>query len=206
MDSTSPLKVSCAIWHQDISGRSFRSCKFPAHPKDAWLDWDLGNWEAKSTPWILCHVPQTIPKTIFTVTGHNILMNEATAISEYLCHKGVYALQQGLGMWHMQNEHPHECPTSITLPLLACLLPMRSVQPLPQVSDAQAPSHSSYEATFFYCYMIQFWYLLAHCRAVDRGQHGHSDQSAASCDALCVLTHVYHSQQFSAIFVTVTLL
>lgn len=27
MDSTRPLKVFCGIWHQDVSSRSFKSCK-----------------------------------------------------------------------------------------------------------------------------------------------------------------------------------
>ena len=32
-----------------------------AVPADAWLDWDLGNLEARATPWTH-HVPQTIAK------------------------------------------------------------------------------------------------------------------------------------------------
>ncbi len=55
-DSTRPLKVCCGIWHQNVSSRSFKSCKLQgwiglvcsAHPTDARLDWDLGNLEAKS--------------------------------------------------------------------------------------------------------------------------------------------------------------
>ncbi len=31
-----------------------------AHPTDAWLDWDLGNYDAKSTPQARCCAPQTI--------------------------------------------------------------------------------------------------------------------------------------------------
>lgn len=29
MKSTKPLKVWCGIWHQDVSGRSFKSSKLP---------------------------------------------------------------------------------------------------------------------------------------------------------------------------------
>ena len=67
MNSTRLLKVCCSIWHQDVSSRSFKSCKLrgrasmdrtvcPAHPTDAWLDRDLGNLEAKSTPHSFCFV------------------------------------------------------------------------------------------------------------------------------------------------------
>ncbi|KAF7651609.1 hypothetical protein LDENG_00107270 [Lucifuga dentata] len=36
MDSTRPLKVSCSIWHQDVSSRSFKSCKLRG---GASMDW-----------------------------------------------------------------------------------------------------------------------------------------------------------------------
>ena len=53
-DSLSP--VSCEVGPQWIR----LVCS--AHLQDAWLDWDLGNLEAKSTPWTPGCVPQTIPE------------------------------------------------------------------------------------------------------------------------------------------------
>ena len=33
----------------------------PAHPPDAWLDWDLGSFETVSTPQAFCRITQAIP-------------------------------------------------------------------------------------------------------------------------------------------------
>lgn len=37
----------------------------PAQPTDVQPDWGLGSLENKSTTWILCHVPSTIPEQVF---------------------------------------------------------------------------------------------------------------------------------------------
>lgn len=54
MESTRPLKVCGGTWHQDISSRSFKSCKFCKGPPS-------GNLEDKPTAQTHCYVPQTIP-------------------------------------------------------------------------------------------------------------------------------------------------
>lgn len=52
----------------------------PAHPTDARLD--LENSEAESTPWTLCHVPQTIPeKSAFIVTRLSTLISPVSGFN-----------------------------------------------------------------------------------------------------------------------------
>ena len=36
----------------------------PAHSMDDWLDWGLGNCEARLMPWAPCHVPWGIPEQV----------------------------------------------------------------------------------------------------------------------------------------------
>lgn len=93
MDSSRPLKVSCGIWHKDVSSRSFpdflsadqRFCTIRSsshHGSDFLFDrieiW--GIW------WAICHlehcyVPQIIPEQSFCgVAKHFILLKEATVV------------------------------------------------------------------------------------------------------------------------------
>ena len=54
----------------------------PARPRDAQSDWDLGNSEARSAPWSLCHVPQFIPELFFHCGGAHCPAGGGTAIWE----------------------------------------------------------------------------------------------------------------------------
>lgn len=68
-------KLCCGIWHEDVSGRFFKSCMWwagwapwirlvcLAHPTDVRLGWYWGTLEAGSSSWTLC--AQTFPPTLF---------------------------------------------------------------------------------------------------------------------------------------------
>lgn len=126
----------------------------PAHPSDARSDWDLWNLESQHLKLAVVLHKLLILKHYCIVAGCIILLKETTAMGEYCVYEGVQALKVSL-----QN-----IPTSITQPLLACLLPI--VHP-----DAMSSSGK--------------WHTRTHL-SVDRIQCGHSHWSAAMS---CVFWH-----------------
>lgn len=61
-----------------------------AHPTDDWSAWDLGNLEARSTPWALCHVPLAIPvQVLWCVRAYSLISGEEHCIG-YSVHNVVW--------------------------------------------------------------------------------------------------------------------
>lgn len=77
-----------------------------AHPMGARSDWHLGNLEAMSMAWVLCHVPRANPEHFYYVAGHIVLLG-VNAIGECCCHEEeVYLVCNGVwvgGMWQDRN-------------------------------------------------------------------------------------------------------
>ena len=70
--------------------------------QDAWLDWDLGYLEARSTPWTLWCVPQTLPEQFLWCVSAHCPAGRATAIGECHCLERVCSVV-------CIKWHPHEC-------------------------------------------------------------------------------------------------
>ena len=66
---------SCKLW-----GGAAVDLTDSAYTTDAQYDWDLGNLEARATPWTLCHVLQTFPEHFVQCGRRIILLKEAAAI------------------------------------------------------------------------------------------------------------------------------
>ncbi len=103
---------------------------FSSHPSDAWLDWDLGNSDAKLTPQTHCWAPQTIPEP-FLLCGraHYPAEKGHSHWAIPFPRKGVHGLKQYLlgviGVMSQSNIHmdkktqgfPAEyCPKHASLP------------------------------------------------------------------------------------------
>ena len=105
MDSTRPLKVCCGIWHQDVSSRSFMSCKLRGgalHGSDlfvqhipqmlSWIDiW--GIWRPIQHPKLVVMLLKPFQYQFCFVARHIILLKEATAIREYCFHERVHMVR-----------------------------------------------------------------------------------------------------------------
>ena len=134
----------------------------PAHPTDAWLDWDLGNFKAKSTPWTHCCVPQTIPRP-FLQCGKVREPAERGHTHQGIPFpwRAVLCLQQCLGTWCTSKQRPHEWQDP--------RFPSRTLPSLPIFSPGEWHTHyqpsrwckmkhdSSDKTNFFHCSMVQFW-------------------------------------------------
>lgn len=89
MNSTRPLKVYCGIWHQNVSSKSFKSCKLRGGASidriclssTSHTDIRCGNLEVKSTPWSLCPVPKPFLNNSLCI----MVLYEVTALTKREC-------------------------------------------------------------------------------------------------------------------------
>lgn len=169
----------CGIRQQDFSHTSFEFYKVwggirlvcLGHPIDAQSVGDLRNLKSRSIPWTLCHVSQTIPDHFFprSVAGSIILLREVTAFRAH----------------SPPRFHLFSREASVHTPQLS--------------TWCKKKDDSTYQATFFHCSLVQYWWSHAHVRSawalwLLRGY-------TASCNTLSILTpfcHGHHSlfQQF----------
>lgn len=132
---TRPLKVCCGICHQDATdpvkckvGPPWIGLVF-SDPKDAWLDWDVRNLNAKSTSQDLLLCFSNHSWTIFALwQGTSSCWKRPEASGNTISMKGYKVAGTCQSNIHMnsrtQGFPAAHCPESIILPVPACSLPI----------------------------------------------------------------------------------
>ena len=89
-----PVVSGTRVWYSGSSGSCMlrgeasmdQTCS--AYLKDAWSDWDLGNVEARPTPWALYCVPRAVPEQCLQCVRAHYPAGGASAMGGFVVMRG----------------------------------------------------------------------------------------------------------------------